>query len=171
MLNARVPRTIVVLSGVVSAILVMFIAVPIGFVWIIGDGVKVTVTWLLFPVLVLYLLLATVVVGFVLAAFMARWRDTALVWGLYGRILFLTSGVIFPYEIIKGELFRALAAWNPIAPLFVQARLWLIDPTAPNWPEAAGSTLNMLAPFITLGALAILALIVFRPWTRRVAEV
>jgi ABC-2 type transport system permease protein len=171
MVNVRVPKPIVVLSGIFSAILVLGIALPVAFAWVLGDGVKPTLTWLLFPVMLLYLLLCTVVVGFVLAAFFAHWRDTALVWSLYGRILFLTSGVVFPYEIVRGEVFQAIAAWNPIVPLFVQARVWMIDPSAPTWPEAAGSTLYTWAPFITLGVLVILGLLTFRPWTRRVAEV
>jgi ABC-2 type transport system permease protein len=170
MVGVRVPRIVIIFSGILSGLLLMFIGLPVGFAWIIETGVHITLTWLLFPVLLLYLLLVIVVIGFVLAAFYARWRDTQLVWGLYQRVLFLSSGVIFPYELIRGGTFQAIAAFNPLAPVFVQARVWFIDPTAPTWPEAAGSPLSTAAPFIVLGALAVLALLVFRPFTRRVAE-
>jgi lipopolysaccharide transport system permease protein len=168
--SMRVPRIVLVLAGVFSAGLVLATSLPVAFAWIFGYSVEVTITWLLFPVILLYLLFVTIVVGMVLAALFARWRDTGVIWGLYSRILFLTSGVIFPFEFIKGEEFRTIAAFNPICPAFVQTREWMIDRQAPNWIEASGGGIAVFAPFIVLAGIVLIALLFFNRLTRRAAE-
>ena len=135
---------LLVITGIVSATLMLATSLPVAFAWIFSYDVPVTLTWLLFPSCSSTGLAVTVVTGTLLAGLYSRWRDTAIVWGLMGRILFLTSGVVFPFEVIKGELFQTLAAFNPLCPGFVTARKWMIDPAAPNWADASGSTLGIL---------------------------
>lgn len=168
--SVAIPRMVLVITGVLSATLLLATSLPVAFAWIFSYDIPVTLDWLLFPVLLLYLLGVTIIVGTVLAALFARWRDTAIVWSLMGRILFLTSGVIFPFDFIKGETFQTIAAFNPLCPAFVYARKWMIDTGAPSWPDASGSTLGTWAPFIVLAALGVLAVLIFKPFTRRVAE-
>ena len=168
--SSRVPRVAFPLAAVLGSTLFLPINLFVVFVWILAYGIEPTLTWLLLPVLVLYLLAVTVVVGLLLSALYARWRDTEYFWRPLNRVLFLASGVIFPFELIKGEAFRELAAVNPLCPVFVQAREWIIDPSAPNWIDASGSTLAAILPFAVLLALGVITALAYGPLTRRVAE-
>jgi ABC-type polysaccharide/polyol phosphate export permease len=168
--SMQVPKVAFGLAGVLTAGLFLPINLAVAFVWILGYGIDPKLSWLLLPVIVAYLALVTIAFGLLLSALYARWRDTEHFWRPLNRVLFLASGVIFPFELIKGELFRTLAAVNPLCPVFVQARQWIIDPQAPSWIEASGSTLSAVLPFATLLVLAAITALVYRPLTRHAAE-
>ena len=89
-------------------------------------------TWLLLPVVVLALAVLTTAVSMLLSALYVRFRDLLLIWTVSATMLFYGTPILYPIEIPTTEGFRALLMANPIAVILEQARVWIIDPTAPT---------------------------------------
>ena len=59
---------------------------------------------------------------------------------------------------------------NPLTPLFVQARHWVIDPNAPTAVSAAGGWTHLLAPIAIFAAICALGAWYFNREAPRIAE-
>ena len=96
--------------------------------WQSRSGQPSIATWLLIPVVIAYLEIVNVVFGVLLASSFTVVRDVANVWTPLVRLLFYVSGAIFPFANIPEGFFRTVAAVNPLSPVFVQIRVWFLEP-------------------------------------------
>jgi ABC-2 type transport system permease protein len=142
----------------------------IAFIWILAYGVEPTATWLLFPFAVTALIVFTSAVALLLSSLYVRHRDVAQIWPAISRALFYLSPVIFPIETIPKGWLTTLEAFNPLAPLFVQIRVWVIDPDAPTWFEYADGPFQEWMPFVLFVGICALGCWVFSRRARRMAE-
>jgi lipopolysaccharide transport system permease protein len=69
---------------------------------------------LLVPVALLGLVLLVAAFGLALAALFVFYRDTGNLWGIAGFILWLTSPVFYPAELVSPAV-RPWLVWNPVA--------------------------------------------------------
>ena len=168
--NVRVPPLTMPLAAILASTFVFLINLVVSLGMAIAFGTPMQLGWLLIPVLVVYLGLVNVVIGILLACTYVRVRDVAQVWQPIVRLMFYVSGAIFLFALIPDGFFRTVAAVNPLSPLFVEVRVWLVDANAPNWPESAGSALAALLPFVTLTILGVLAVVTYRATRTRIAE-
>ena len=67
-----------------------------------------------------------------------RFRDAAIIWSVVALVLFYGTPILYVIEMIDPEGLRFAIMTNPLAPLFEQARHWIIDPSAPSAVEAIG---------------------------------
>jgi ABC-2 type transport system permease protein len=162
------PRTVMPLSVVLGTIFVLASNLLVAFVWIVVDGVEPMWTWLLFPFILAALIALTSGVALLLSALYPRFRDIGQIWPTVTRLLFYTT-VLFPIELLPRVL-QDLQSFNPVAPLVVQARVWMIDPDAPGWFEVDKSTFGELMPFIIFATLCVAGWILFARRAGRVAE-
>ncbi len=168
--NVRVPPLAMPLSATLAAGFVFLLNFFVALVWGVASGVYPQIGWLGIPILIAYMCVVVTSIGVFLACAYVRVRDVAQVWRPMVRLLFYVSGAIFPFSMIPSELFRTLAAINPLSPLFVQIRVWIIDPAAPTWPESAGSTFATMLPFLVLAATCVAAVILYRFTRTAIAE-
>jgi len=169
--SLKVPALAAPLSAILAAAFTFAASLAIAIVWILVYGIEPTSTWLLLPVLLLYLGVITVAVGILLSVVFVRFRDVGQAWHPLSRLLFYASPVLFPFDYIPEGFFRSLASINPLSPLFVQARHWIIDPSAPTWTEVtSGNTFETVAPFAVTLALCGLAVIMYRRTRSRISE-
>ena len=167
----RFPHSILPASVVLSATLTLLGSLVVWIVWTLAYGIEPMTTWLLLPVVLGALIALTAATSLLLSALFVPVRDVSQAWMPISRILFYASPVIFPIELVPEGLLRTIAALNPLTPIFVQARVWLIDPAAPNWFEAAGSPAATALPFLVAIAIAGAAYLAFNRYSPRVAEV
>jgi ABC-2 type transport system permease protein len=66
--------------------------------------------------------------------------------------------------------FRWVILLNPLTPIFLQARNWIIDPSAPGAVAAAGGALKLLPAAAIFVAICVLAVWVFNREAPRMAE-
>ena len=168
--NVKVPPLTMPLAAILASTFVFLVNLVISLLMAIAFGTAVIPTWLLIPVVIAYLEIVNVVFGVLLASSFTVVRDVANVWTPLVRLLFYVSGAIFPFDNIPEGFFGTVAAVNPLSPVFVQIRVWLLDPSAPTWSEAAGSTFAAFLPFITLAAVGVAAYVVYRATRTRIAE-
>ena len=70
-------------------------------------------------------------VSLLLSSLYVRFRDTAIIWAVMVTALFYATPVLYPIEAVPSA-YRTSSLLNPLTPLFVQARHWVIDPGAPT---------------------------------------
>lgn len=167
--KTQFPRLVIPLSNVLTSLfnLGMNMIAVLGFM--LAFGVYPTWTWLLFPAILLALLVLTISTSVLLSALYVRHRDVGIIWSVLSTALFYASGVLIPINYASGTLLDLLFI-NPLVPVFVQARQWIIDPTAPSSVEITGSWLYLLPPLIVTVVVCVLAVTVFRREAPRVAE-
>ena len=162
-----IPRLVLPLSAVMTAGLVTLSALLVVFVWIVAYGVDPMWTWLLFPVIATELVALTVATAALVSALYVTHRDVAQVWPVFTRLLFYGSTVIYPLGFLPPGFLHDVEVVNPLSPILAQARVWIIDPNAPTWIEASGSTLAALAPLLAFLCICAAAVV----WSRRAARV
>jgi ABC-type polysaccharide/polyol phosphate export permease len=105
----------------------------------------------------------------ILSALQPRFRDVGILWSVAATALFYATPVLYPLEIISGKLGELLAL-NPLSPIFVLARKWVIDPSAPGPAEAAGGAVWLLIPAAIYVLVCVVAVVVFNREAPRIAE-
>jgi ABC-2 type transport system permease protein len=142
------------------------------FIFILAYGVDPMWTWLLLPVLILLLTVFTTAVSMLLSALYVRFRDVEIIWSVFASVLFYGTPILYPIETVKAQAptYADILLINPLAPIFEQARVWIIDPTAPGAVDAAGGWLQMLPAVTVFLGVCGLAWWVFNREAPRIAE-
>jgi ABC-2 type transport system permease protein len=167
--SVRISPLTMPVSAILTALLNFAASLVVVVVWILVYGIRPTLSWLWLPALLLYLIVLVLGVGVLLACLYVRYRDVGQAWHPLSRLLFYASPVIFPFELIPQGFLRSLAAVNPLSPLFVQARHWIIDPSAPTWAETV-SGFDRVAPFVCLLIISAISVAVYLRTSRRIPE-
>jgi ABC-2 type transport system permease protein len=164
------PRLVIPLSVVLASTFTLALnLIVVFFFLVVITGLPVLSTWVLLPVLIAWLYVFTVGTSLLLAMVYVRFRDTAQIWTVISLVLFYGSPVLFPIELFPAG-WKALLLLNPLAPLFAQARVWLVDPGAPTFAEAMGGAVYWIYPLVTMVAVSLLGAWLFDRDAPRVAE-
>lgn len=152
--KTQFPRLVIPLATVTTSLLNlgMNMIVVVGF--FLAYGVDPLATWLLYPVVVVLLLALTTAVAMLVSTLYVRYRDVGVIWGVMVTAIFYATPVIYPWETVEAHAsstVQHVLFLNPLTPIFVQARKWIIDPSAPSAVSAAGGW-RYLAPSIAIYA-------------------
>jgi ABC-2 type transport system permease protein len=167
--KTQFPRVVIPLAVVLTSAFNLAVNLVVVLAFLLASGITPMWTWLLFPLVVLALLVFASAVAMLLSALYPRFRDTAILWGVASTALFYATPVLYPPEIITGDLGRLLAL-NPLSPLFELARKWVIDPDAPGPAAAAGGAVWLLIPAALYVLVCVLAVWIFNREAPRIAE-
>ena len=168
--KTQFPRLVIPLSVVLTGLMNLGLNLIAVFAFILAYGVDPTWTWLLLPLIILPLAVLTTAVSMLLSVLYVRFRDVLIMWTLAATVLFYGTPLLYPIEVESTEGFRAALMANPIAVILEQARVWIIDPTAPTPAEAAGGTARLIPAFVIFVGVCLLAWRVFNREAPRVAE-
>lgn len=163
------PRLVLPLAVVLTGLFNLGLNLIAVAVFILAYGVDPTWTWLLLPVLIAGLTVFTVAVSALLAALYVRFRDVAIIWTVLATVLFYGTPILYPFEAVP-EGFEQVLFINPLTPFFEQARVWIIDPTAPGAIDAAGGVAALIPAAVIFFGVCGLAISVFRREVPRMAE-
>ena len=167
--KTQFPRLVIPLAVVLTCLFQLAVNLVVVLGFLLASGIEPMWTWLLFPLVLLPLIVLTSAVAMILSALNPRFRDTGIIWSVAATALFYATPVLYPLEIVAGEVGRLLAL-SPLAPIFELARKWVIDPTAPGPAEAAGGAVWLLIPIALFVATCVLAAWVFNREAPRIAE-
>jgi ABC-2 type transport system permease protein len=167
--KTQFPRLVIPLSLVLTGLMNLGLNLIAVFIFILAYGVEPMWTWLLLPVLILLLTVFTTALCMLLSALYVRFRDVEIIWSVLALVLFYGTPILYPIEIVPDE-YREFLLINPLAPIFEQARVWIIDPTAINAVDAAGGWLQMIPSATVFVGVCILGWWVFNREAPRVAE-
>jgi ABC-2 type transport system permease protein len=130
--KTQFPRLVIPLSLVLTGLMNLGLNLIAVFVFILLYGVDPMWTWLLLPVLVLPLTILTTAVSMLLSALYVRFRDVEIIWSVLASVLFYATPILYPIEIVKQQApeYADFLLLNPLAPIFEQARVWIMIPAA-----------------------------------------
>src|SRR5436190_54663 len=157
------------LSVVLTSVFNLALNLIVTFVFILAFGVSPRWTWLLLPIILALLLVATTAVSMILASLYPRFRDVGALWTVLGAVLFYATPVLYPIQILP-ETLRKLVALNPLSPLFELAQKWIINPDAPGPAAAAGGYARLLVPLGIFVVVCVFAAWFFNREAPRIAE-
>ena len=152
--KARFPRSILVVSSVLSA--VMTLTVNFALVLILGlifGWYAIGWQTLMVPVLLLELILLATGAGLLLGAVFVYFRDIGYTWEIALQLLFYASAIIFPLTLVPAA-YRWIVVVNPVAQAVEDLRRALVSAAVPWSTDLLGARL-----IIPLG-IVMLALVV-----------
>jgi ABC-2 type transport system permease protein len=163
------PRLAIPLASVLTVLFTLAVNMIAVFVFILAYGAGPYWSWLLLPVLLLWLLTFTCAMAAILSALYVRYRDMSIIWAVVSQALFYATPVLYTLDIVP-QRFHWVILLNPLTPIFLQARNWIIDPSAPGAVAAAGGALKLLPAAAIFVAICVLAVWVFKREAPRMAE-
>ncbi len=167
--KTQFPRLVIPLSIVLTALFNLGLNLIAVFAFIFIYGAEPLWTWVLLPVLILPLAGLTVALAMLLSALYVRFRDVAIIWSVALTVLFYGTPILYPIEVVPSGL-RTVELFNPLTPIFTQARKWIIDPDAPSALSAAGSVPRLMISIFVFTVICFLGVWVFRREAPRIAE-
>jgi ABC-2 type transport system permease protein len=169
--KTQFPRLVIPLSVVLTSVFNVLLNLVVVLIFILAFGVTPTWTWLLFPVLFAALLGITVAISMLVSSLYPRFRDIQIIWTVFSTALFYATPILYTAEYLVGhQLLRHVIMLNPLAPIFLLARKWIIQPSAPGPATVAGGYLELLAPAAIYIAICVVAAWIFNREAPRIAE-
>ncbi|MGI9556650.1 MAG: ABC transporter permease, partial [Solirubrobacterales bacterium] len=139
------PRIVIPLSVSLTATFSLLLSLVAVLPLFLISGLEPRLSWLLLILLVAMLVVLTTGIVLIVSVAYVRAEDTAQVWTLISRMLFYAAPILYPITLVPDSL-QAIIAANPLSLIFTQARVWVIDPSAPNAVEAVGLIAGLLIP-------------------------
>lgn len=167
--KTQFPRLVIPLATVTTGLFNLLLNLIPVFIFILAYGIMPMWTWLLFPLILVVLSVFTTAVAMILSALYVRYRDVAIIWGVAGTVLLYGSPILYPLEEMHGAIHTALL-FNPLTPIFTQARKWLIEPGAQGAVGAAGGWPPFLISIAIFLVVCAAAAAVFNREAPRIAE-
>jgi ABC-2 type transport system permease protein len=164
------PRLVIPLSTVLTSLFNFGTNLIVVLVFIFAFGVEPTWTWLLFPVALSALIVFTVAVTTALSVLYVRFRDIQIIWIVVAQMLLYLTPILYPIEILENPTYERLLMINPLAVIFEQIRVWVLEPNAPTALEVVGGWVHLLpAAAIYVGVCAF-SIWIFRREAPKIAE-
>ncbi len=170
--KTQFPRLVIPLATVLTALFNLGVNLIIVFVFILAWGVDPSWTWLLFPVALTVLFVLSTMVSMALSVLFVRFRDVAIIWTVFAQMLFYATPILYPLgeKGLNDPSIERLLMINPLAVIFEQVRVWMIEPDAPTAAEAAGGALHLLPALAIFVVVCVFAVWVFNREAPRIAE-
>jgi ABC-2 type transport system permease protein len=168
--KTQFPRLVIPLSTVLTSSFNFCLNLIVVFAFILAWGIDPTWTWLLFPFAVAALLVLTCAVSTMLSVLYVRFRDIAIIWVVLAQVLFYATPILYPIELLKDPTLERLLMINPLAVIFQQVRVWVIEPSAPTAAAVAGGKGYLLPAFAIYVAVCVFSVWIFRREAPRIAE-
>lgn len=167
--KTQFPRMVIPIAITLTGVFNLCLNLIVVFVFILAWGVDPTWTWLLFPVALVLIFALTCTVGMMLSALYVRFRDVLIIWTVLATVLFYATPILYPIEKAP-EQYQQVLMLNPLAAIFEQIRVWVIDPSAPNAAQAAGGYSELLPAIFLFGAVCVAGVLIFVRSAPRIAE-
>jgi ABC-2 type transport system permease protein len=167
--KTQFPRLVIPLAVVLTGWFNFTLNLSVVAVFILAWGVDPSWTWLLFPLALLALFVFTTAMAMLLSALYVRFRDVAIIWAVLSTVFFYGTPILYPIEIVP-EQYRNFILLNPLAPIFEQVRVWVLDPTAPTAVEAAGGFAGLIPAIAIFIGACVAGAWVFAREAPRIAE-
>jgi len=170
--KTQFPRLVIPFSTVLTALFNFGLNLVIVLVFVLAWGVDPTWTWLLFPFAMVVLLILTAAVSAILSVLYVRFRDVAIIWTVGAQMLFYATPILYPLgkEGLANPTIEKFLMLNPLAVIFEQVRVWVLEPNAPTAAEAAGGALHLLPALAIFIAICTFAVWIFNREAPRIAE-
>ena len=170
--KTQFPRLVIPLSTVLTGLFNLGANLVIVLAFLLAFGVAPTWTWLLFPFAVLFLFIFTAAISMMLSVLYVRFRDVSIIWLVFAQALFYATPILYPVNAFEDEKpwLEHVLMVNPLAVIFEQVRVWVIESHAPTAVDAAGGWLGLLPALAIFVGACVLGAWTFHREAPRIAE-
>jgi ABC-2 type transport system permease protein len=171
--KTQFPRLVIPISTVLTAAFNLALNLVVVLVFVLAWGVDPSWSWLLFPVAVAALALLTATTSMMLSVLYVRFRDVAIIWTVVAQVLFYATPILYPLGpggLENSATIEKLLMLNPLAVIFEQVRVWVLEPAAPTAAEVAGGTAHLLPAAAIYVAVCVFGVWIFKREAPRIAE-
>ncbi len=170
--KTQFPRLVIPLSTVLTGAFNLGLNLIVVFAFIFAWGVDPTWTWLLFPFALAALVVLTAAMSMALSVLYVRFRDVAIIWLVLAQMLFYATPILYPLGKfgLENESIEQGLMISPLAVIFEQVRVWVLEPDAPTAAEAAGGAVHLLPALAIFVAICVLSVWIFNREAPRIAE-
>ncbi|HEX5526398.1 MAG TPA: ABC transporter permease [Solirubrobacterales bacterium] len=168
--KTQFPRLVIPLSTVLTAAFNLLLNLVIVFAFVLAWGVDPKWTWLLFPLPLAGLVVLTTAVSMLVSVLYVRFRDVGIIWAVVTQTLFYATPILYPIETLNNASLERLLMVNPLAVIFEQVRVWMLEPNAPTAVEAAGGAIYLLPALAIFIGICVLSVWTFNREAPRIAE-
>jgi ABC-2 type transport system permease protein len=167
--KTQFPRLVIPLSTVLTCAFNLCLNLIVVFIFILAWGVDPTWTWLLFPLALALIFIFTAAVSMMLSVLYVRFRDIAIIWTVVAQVLFYATPVLYPITAVP-ESYQHIVLINPLAPIFNEIQVWVINPDAPTAAAVGGGALALVPAAVLFVAVCVFGAWIFDRDAPRVAE-
>ena len=167
--KTQFPRLVIPLAVVLTAVFNLSLNLIVVFAFILAWGVDPTWTWLLLPLLLALIFVFASAVSMALSVLYVRFRDVLIIWTVAAQVLFYATPILYPIEYVPST-YQHLIFVNPLAPIFEQVRVWVIEPDAPTAIDVVGGVAGLIPAAAIYVAVCVFAVWVFKRDAPRIAE-
>lgn len=168
--KTQFPRLVIPLATTITSALNLCLNLLVVLVFVLAYGVEPTWTWLLFPLALAFLGLFAAAVSMALSVLYVRFRDVAIIWTVASQMLFYGTPILYPIEALENETYEHLLMVNPLAVIFEQVRVWVLEPSAPSAVEAAGGVVGLIPAIALYVTICVFGIWIFNREAPRIAE-
>ncbi len=170
--KTQFPRLVIPLAVTLTAIFNLCFNLVVVFVFILAWGVDPAWTWLLFPLALAGLFVLAGAMSMMLSVLYVRFRDVLIIWTVFVQMLFYATPILYPLgkKGLDDPSIEHLLMISPLAVIFEQIRVWMIEPAAPTAAEAAGGALHLLPALAIFVSACVFAVWIFNREAPRIAE-
>jgi ABC-2 type transport system permease protein len=167
--KTQFPRLVIPLSVVLTSLFNLGLNGVVVLAFLLGSGIYPELTWLLFPFALVGMFVFTTAVSMIVASLYPRFRDIAIIWGVFSMALFYATPVLYPLERAPDSL-RTIILLNPITSLLQLSREWVLDPSAPSLVDMAGGRAELIPAVVIFIVVCVFAVWIFNREAPRIAE-
>jgi ABC-2 type transport system permease protein len=172
------PRLAIPISVVLLALFNLALNLVVVMIFAVLEGVSPMWSWLELPLIILMLTVLTTGVSMLLSALFVRFRDISPIWEVVSQILFYSSPVIIPAEVVREKLLHGsfnqflyhLYTLNPLVAIFQQFRHAMINHSVLSAGQIMGSWTDLIEPLALVAVLCVVGFWVFNRDAPRIAE-
>ena len=170
--KTQFPRLVIPLATVLTAFFNFCLNLVVVLIFVLAWGVEPQWTWLLFPFAMVALFIFTTAVSMTLSVLYVRFRDVAIIWTVLAQTLFYATPILYPLGLknFLSERVENLLMLNPLAVIFEQVRVWVLESSAPTPVEAAGAALRLLPALAIYIGTCLYAIWIFNREAPKIAE-
>jgi ABC-2 type transport system permease protein len=169
--KTQFPRLVIPLSTVFTSLFNYGMNMIAVVIFLVAFGVEPMWTWLFFPVIIGAIFVLATALAMLLSTLYVRFRDVAIIWSVLSTALLYGTPVIYPLQNPPvPDQYHELLLVNPLTPIFVQARTWMIDNSASGAVTTAGGWVHLLPAIAIYVGACVLGVWVFNRDAPRVAE-
>lgn len=165
------PKFIIVISGTVSALINLAINFMVVMVFILLNGVHLSVSSLWIIPLIIELYVFALGIAFLLAALNVKYRDVGYLWEIFLQAAFYATPILYPLQMLanKPMITEILLLVNPVAQIIQDARFNIVTHDAITlWSASSGW--RLVIPFVIVLTAAALGAYYFKKHSKKFAE-
>lgn len=163
--NLKLPLSTIIISSMLHSIITLLInlSILIIFMVITNPTIYFYNVLLYLPLIIFISIILFIGISFILSSIMVKWRDIMFLWGVFVRLMFWITPILYPLSIIPKN-FQKYFLYNPLTIIIGELRNILILNGQPN-------LINILYLGISSFIILILGYLFFNKISKNIAEV